>query len=104
MSLAIFDLDNTLLRGDSDLAWGYFLAEKGVVDAAAYAAEHDRFYAEYEAGKLDIHEFLAFQLRPLAEHDQETLEKLRTEFVTTKIAPLITGPAKQLVEKVQFHP
>jgi len=99
VSLAIFDLDNTLLRGDSDVAWGHFLAEKGVVNATIYTAEHDRFYAEYEAGKLDIYEFLAFQLRPLAEHDQDTLKKLRTEFMNTKIAPLITAPAQKLVEK-----
>ena len=99
MTLAIFDLDNTLLRGDSDLAWGHFLAEKGVVDSAVYTAEHDRFYAAYEAGELNIHEFLAFQLRPLTEYDRGTLDTLRTEFMARKVTPMITAPAQNLVEK-----
>lgn len=99
MTLAIFDLDNTLLRGDSDLAWGHFLAEKGVVDGDVYRAEHDRFYAAYEAGELDIHEFLAFQLKPLSQHDRETLENLRSEFMVSKVAPMITARAQNLVEE-----
>ena len=93
MTLAIFDLDNTLLRGDSDYEWGRFLVEIGAVDADLAAREHDRYYAEYLAGTLDIMEFLAFQLRPLAEHDLPTLEAWRREFMRSHIAPLITGPA-----------
>ncbi|MDO8705845.1 MAG: HAD family hydrolase, partial [Sulfuricaulis sp.] len=60
MSLAIFDLDNTLLRGDSDHAWGRFLIENHVVDGAEYERENERYYAQYQAGTLDIMEFLAF--------------------------------------------
>ncbi len=99
MTLALFDLDNTLLSGDSDVAWGRFLAEKNIVDAQWYAAQHDRFYAEYEAGVLDIHEFLAFQLAPLAKHDLALLKALRLEFMTEKIAPMVTESARRLVEK-----
>ena len=100
MSLAIFDLDNTLLRGDSDHAWGEFLVEQGAVDRERFASENNRYYAAYLAGTLDIYEFLEqHQLRPLAEHDRATLERWRTEFVRTKIAPLITPAARALVEQ-----
>ena len=64
MTLAIFDLDNTLLGGDSDYLWGRFLVERGLVDGEAYERENQRFYDQYRAGTLDIHEFLAFALRP----------------------------------------
>ncbi len=67
MSLAIFDLDNTLLGGDSDYLWGRFLIEQGLVDGEVYERENQRFYDQYRAGTLDIYEFLAFMLRPLAE-------------------------------------
>ena len=100
MSLAIFDLDNTLLRGDSDHAWGEFLVEQGAVQRERFAAENNRYYAAYLAGTLDIYEFLEqHQLRPLAEHDRATLERWRAEFMRTKIAPLITAAARALVEK-----
>ncbi|HJX17058.1 MAG TPA: HAD family hydrolase [Acidiferrobacterales bacterium] len=100
MSLAIFDLDNTLLRGDSDHVWGEFLVEQGVVDRARFASENNRYYAAYLAGTLDIYEFLEqHQLRPLAEHDRATLELWRTQFVRDKIAPLITPAAHALVER-----
>ncbi len=100
MSLAIFDLDNTLLRGDSDYAWGEFLIEQGAVNRERFASENNRYYAAYLAGTLDIYEFLEqHQLRPLAEHDRATLERWRTDFVRIKIAPLITPAARALVEQ-----
>ena len=64
MPLAIFDLDNTLLDGDSDYLWGRYLSETGVVDGEAYERENDRFFEQYKAGDLDIHEFLRFSLHP----------------------------------------
>ena len=73
MNLALFDLDNTLLGGDSDYLWGQFLAEQGVVDAAHYQRENLRFYKEYQAGTLDIHSFLEFQLTPLTQHPPDVL-------------------------------
>jgi HAD superfamily hydrolase (TIGR01490 family) len=100
VSLAIFDLDNTLLRGDSDHAWGEFLVEQGAVDRERFARENDRYYAAYLAGTLDIYEFLEqHQLRPLAEHDRATLERWRTDFLQSKIVPLITPAARALVDQ-----
>ena len=97
MSLAIFDLDNTLLRGDSDHAWGTFLVERGLVDGAAYRRENERYYDQYKAGTLDIMEFLAFALAPLARFDRATLDTWHREFMQTKIEPMITASARALV-------
>ena len=66
MNLALFDLDNTLLAGDSDFEWAQFLIDKGVLDAEVHAARNAEFYRQYREGTLDIHEFLDFQLAPLA--------------------------------------
>ena len=98
MTLAIFDLDNTLLRGDSDHAWGQFLVEHHVVDGAAYRRENERYYAQYRAGTLDIHEFLAFVLRPLAGNDLDTLRAWHARFMREKIGAMITPAARALVE------
>lgn len=65
MTLAIFDLDNTLLNGDSDYLWGQFLGERGIVDPDEYEHENLKYYDDYRAGRLDIHAFLRFSLRPL---------------------------------------
>lgn len=97
MALAIFDLDNTLLADDSDYLWGCFLVDKGLVDRKSFARENHRFFEEYKAGSLDIHEFLRFQLRPLAEHDMATLNALRAEFMETMIGPIILPKARALL-------
>lgn len=99
MSLAIFDLDNTLLGGDSDYLWGRFLVEQGIVDAVYYERENLRYYEEYKAGQLDIYEFLRFSLSPLAEHDLETLNAWRQRFMEEKIRPIILPKARKLLNK-----
>lgn len=99
MPLAIFDLDNTLLRGDSDYAWGQFLIENHIVDGVAYERENNRYYAQYRAGTLDIMEFLAFALRPLVAHDRTTLERWHQQYMQTKVRPMITPQARALVDK-----
>ncbi len=101
MNLAIFDLDNTLLSGDSDYLWGEYLAECGLVDGPSYRRENQRFYDEYRAGTLDILEFLRFSLRPLSMHPPQKLESLRREFVQKKILPLISVRARELVRRHQ---
>lgn len=97
MTLAIFDLDNTLLRGDSDHAWGEFLVGKDAVDAETYRVANERYYAQYVAGTLDIHEFLAFALKPLARHDRATLDAWHREFMQARVRPMITSAARALV-------
>ncbi|MCU7918946.1 MAG: HAD-IB family hydrolase [Candidatus Thiodiazotropha sp. (ex Dulcina madagascariensis)] len=99
MALAIFDLDNTLLAGDSDYLWGEFLVEKGVVDGEWYRKENERFYRQYKLGRLDIFEFLRFSLKPLRENRPEKLWQWRKEFLDHKIAPLIGAEARRLVER-----
>jgi HAD superfamily hydrolase (TIGR01490 family) len=98
VSIALFDLDNTLIGGDSDYLWGCFLAEHGIVDGDFYERENRRFYDQYKAGELDIHEFLRFQLRPLAEHDMDTLNQWRGEYIEEKIKPILLPKAQVLVD------
>mgnify|MGYP001811790604 FL=1 len=99
MGLALFDLDNTLIAGDSDYLWGCFLVEQGIVDGAHYERENRRFYDQYRVGELDIHEFLDFQLRPLAEHGLETLQQWRQQYIEEKISPILLPRAHELVER-----
>jgi HAD superfamily hydrolase (TIGR01490 family) len=99
MPLAIFDLDNTLLAGDSDYLWGQFLGELGVVDRDTYERENERFYQEYREGRLDIMAFLAFSLKPLSEHTKPELDALHARFMREKIEPLITAAAQALIEQ-----
>lgn len=97
MALAMFDLDNTLLAGDSDFLWGEFLVEQGLVDAAEYEAANTRFYQDYLDGSLDIHAFLSFSLRPLTQHEPDLLHNWRRRFVAEKIHPLVLPAARKLV-------
>ena len=99
MRLALFDLDNTLLAGDSDYEWGQFLVDRGVLEREAYEAQNRAFYEQYKAGTLDIHEFLGFALRPLADHTPQELERWHGEFMQTRIRPMIRKPARALVRR-----
>lgn len=98
MTLAIFDLDHTLLAGDSDHAWGQFLIDKEVVDAVSYREANERYYAQYRAGTLDIFEFQEFSLKPLTRHDRAQLDAWHREFLAARIRPMITPAARALVE------
>jgi len=99
MALALFDLDNTLISGDSDHAWGLYLTEIGIVDEKQHQMAQNRFYAEYVNGTLDIHEFLEFQLTPLKDNSLNDLLKWRKDFIEEKIKPLIHDDKIALVEK-----
>lgn len=98
MTLALFDLDNTLLCGDSDHAWGVFLAERGIVDPDTWLARNDQYLADYNAGQLDIHEYLAFQYAPMARRGHDELLRLRADYVADRIHHFITDAAQQLVQ------
>lgn len=99
MKLVLFDLDNTLLAGDSDFEWAQFLIEHGVLDRELYAARNHAFYEQYKAGTLDIHEFLDFQLKPLSRHARSQLNAWHADYMQQKILPLMTPAAKALVER-----
>jgi HAD superfamily hydrolase (TIGR01490 family) len=98
MRLALFDLDNTLLTGDSDYEWGQFLVDHGVLDRDVYEAQNRAYYEQYVAGTLDIHEYLGFALRPLAEHAVDELERWHGEFMRLRVRPMITPAARTLVK------
>tara|TARA_R110002050_G_scaffold269917_1_gene412461 strand:+ start:71570 stop:72226 length:657 start_codon:yes stop_codon:yes gene_type:complete len=97
MALAIFDLDNTLLGGDSDYLWGEFLVENKLVDSEHYQQANQDFYDQYLAGTMDIFEFLAFQLKPLADNTPADLQRWRAQFLVEKIDPIILPAAQQLI-------
>lgn len=99
MKLALFDLDNTLLDGDSDHAWAQFLIEEGVLHAGEYHARNEWFYERYKDGTLDIHEFLDFQLAPIANRPRAQLDEWHVEFMQRKIRPMIAPGAPALVAK-----
>lgn len=99
MSLAIFDLDNTLLGGDSDYLWGQFLVEQGLVDGEHYECENQQFYQAYEAGTLDIYAYQAFMLRPLAGRPQAELRAWRERFMAEKIQPILLPKAEELLNQ-----
>ena len=99
MSLAIFDLDNTLIADDSDFLWGQFLVDRGIVDKDYYERTNQKFYDDYKQGTLDIVEFLDFSLAPLAAHDAEQLYRWREEFIETIIKPITLSAAHDLVEQ-----
>ncbi|MCZ6805289.1 MAG: HAD-IB family hydrolase [Proteobacteria bacterium] len=99
MKLAIFDLDNTLIAGDSDCLWGEFLSEHGYVDSEAYQAGHEKYYQDYLNGNLDIDAFLEFQLKALADNDRLQLEEWRENYIEEKIKPVMLPKAIELIDK-----
>jgi HAD superfamily hydrolase (TIGR01490 family) len=99
MKLVLFDLDNTLLAGDSDFEWAQFLIGKGVLDREVHEARNQEFFEQYKAGTLDIGAFLDFQLAPLARHARAELDAWHDEFMATSIRPLISAAARTLVQR-----
>ena len=99
MKLTLFDLDNTLLAGDSDYEWGQFLIERGVLSRADYEAQNARFFEQYQAGTLDIHEYLGFALGPLAAHAPEELARWHDDFMRERVRPMLLPRALELVAR-----
>ena len=98
MTLAIFDLDNTLLAGDSDHAWGQFLIDQGLVDATVVKAANETFYQQYQAGELDIDRYLRFSLSFLANKPLHDLASLHRLFMETVIEPMIAPGTQALLQ------
>jgi len=99
MNLTLFDLDNTLLNGDSDFEWSQFLIRIGVLDRELFESKNLEFYEHYKAGTLDIHEFLDFQLKPLSRHSRKTLDEWHQQFMREQVAGMITRLSRDLVDQ-----
>ena len=97
MILALFDLDNTLLAGDSDFEWAQYLIDRGVLDREVFEARNQEFYDQYKAGTLDSHEFLDFQLKPLSRHPRKVLDEWHADYMRNRIMPMIRQSARALV-------
>jgi HAD superfamily hydrolase (TIGR01490 family) len=98
MNLALFDLDNTLLDGDSDFEWSQFLIRIGVLERELFEVKNQAFYDQYKAGTLDIYEFLDFQLKPLSRHSRKVLDEWHRQFMRESVLPMITRQSRELVE------
>lgn len=96
--LTIFDLDNTLLAGDSDRAWGQYIVEKNIV-SDDFLSESERFYSNYYDGNLDIDKFLSFCLKPLMQNKLSKLLELRKDFIEYKIKPMMLNKAIEMVNQ-----
>jgi len=101
LNLALFDLDNTILAGDSDYNWSRFLIQEGYLDGAIHAEKNEKFYADYKAGTLDIYAFVEFQFKPLARNPKTVLNQLLKKYVEEVIKPMITEKARALVKRHQ---
>ena len=99
MTLAIFDLDHTLIKGDSDHLWGEYMVENGIVDEQAYRQRNDIFYQDYQRGTLDNDQYLAFALEPLTHYSLDELYAWRADYVEKWIRPLIAPGTTQLLEE-----
>lgn len=97
MALAIFDLDHTLLSGDSDHAWGQYLVDRKLVDPEEHQKRNDVFYEQYKAGTLDIQAYLAFTLKPLTQYPLAQLLAERERFLQARIQPMISQKSRDLV-------
>ncbi|PHN31914.1 HAD family hydrolase [Pseudomonas sp. ICMP 561] len=99
MRLALFDLDNTLLGGDSDHAWGDYLCERGILDAATYKTRNDEFYQDYLAGTLNLTDYLNFSLEILGSTEMAQLDAWHRDFMRDCIEPIILPKALELIAK-----
>ncbi|MBU9167698.1 MULTISPECIES: HAD family hydrolase [Burkholderia] len=98
-NLALFDLDHTLIPTDSDHEWGRFMIKLGLVDAESFKRQNDRFYADYKAGTLDIHAYLAAALAPLAKHPRAQLDAWHEQYMQEVIRPAMLPAALELVRR-----
>ncbi|GGY27172.1 HAD family hydrolase [Paludibacterium paludis] len=97
MNLALFDLDHTLINGDSDVEWTRFMISRGLLDGDHHNRTNDAFYQDYLDGTLDIQAYLAFQVAPLARYDRATLDRLHREFMAERIFPVIPRKARERI-------
>ena len=99
MQLALFDLDNTLLTGDSDSGWISYLVDQGILDRQTFEQQNAVFFAQYQAGTLDIDEYHAFQMQSLTCLPRAALESHLVDYLETRIRPMITEKARSQVNR-----
>jgi HAD superfamily hydrolase (TIGR01490 family) len=97
--LALFDLDHTLLNGDSDYSWGQFLVARGIRDGEEYGRRNDAFWAQYKAGTLDIDAYLRFALEPIAGKTVAEMKPLHDDYMNSMIRPMISDAAHAMVAR-----
>jgi len=97
--LVLFDLDDTLLAGDSDFEWGQFLIDAGVLDRAVYEARNADFYEQHRAGTLDLVEYLEFQVRPLSRYARAQLDAWHAAFLASRILPMVRPGTRPLIAR-----
>jgi HAD superfamily hydrolase (TIGR01490 family) len=98
MTLAIFDLDHTLITGDSDYLWGEYMVENRIVDEQEFRARNEIYYQDYQRGTLDNEQYLEFALKPLTQHSIEKLYAWRADYVENWIKPIIAPGARELLD------
>lgn len=99
MKLALFDLDNTLLDGDSDYLWGEYMCVHGLVERDSYSKGNEQFHKDYREGHLDIHAYLRFALAPLSRFPVAELNTHRASFIESEIRPRISSASLALVDQ-----
>ncbi len=99
MKLALFDLDHTLLPIDSDYAWGEFTLEIGWCDPGHFKARNDEFFAHYQAGTLDVHEYVRFATEAIRLRGEQQALAAREEFLRRVIEPAVRPQALELVAR-----
>lgn len=97
MRLALFDLDNTLLGGDSDHAWGDYLCRRGILDPVAYKARNDAFYQDYLNGMLNNADYLNFSMEIFGRTDMAQLDEWHRDYMRDCIEPIILPKAEALL-------
>jgi HAD superfamily hydrolase (TIGR01490 family) len=98
MTLAIFDLDHTLITGDSDYLWGEYMVENNIVDEQEFRARNEIYYQDYQRGTLDNKQYLKFALQPLTQYSIEELNTWRADYVEKWIKPIIAPGARELLD------
>ena len=99
MALAIFDLDHTLLNGDSDYLWGEYMVANKIVDADVYQRENKAFLDDYLRGDLDNEVYLKFALKPLTQYPIDRLHAWRSDYVSHWIKPIVAKGTQALLDK-----
>lgn len=99
MKLALFDLDHTLLPIDSDYSWGQFTTRIGWTDPDEFTRRNDEFFAHYQAGTLDVHDYVRFATEALRQQGPQAAQQASERFMNEVIRPNLLPQARALIEQ-----